>query len=87
MRPTLGEQKWYDSTTDHYPARTGNNSLFSNILSVKFLESIFCTPSQSPELHNRQKTGGLRNFAKNPIRHQFDAISLFLNILPINYLE
>lgn len=73
--------------TDRRPVLRHDNSLFTNILPVKYLESIFCNPSQSSKSRKNMKTGALRGFLENRPTRQFDAISLFLNILPINHLE
>ena len=73
--------------TDRRPVLRSDNSLFTNTLPVKYLELIFCNPSQSSKSRKSMKTGALRGFLENRPTRQFDAISLFLNILPINHLE
>src|SRR3984885_15641771 len=87
MRSILGEQDRHNSMTDRCPVLPNDNSLFTNILPVKYLESIFCNPSQSSKSRKSMKTGALRGFMENRPTRQFDAISLFLNILHINHLE
>ena len=77
MRSILGEQNRHDSMTDRRPVLRHDNSLFTNILPVKYLESIFCNPSQSSKSRKTMKSGSLRGFLENRPTRQFDAISLF----------